>query len=278
MLYKPYKHTVLILLLFFSLVAASQEFTNKIEGRVYSKDGDVAATHVSNISRNRGTITDLNGFFTISARLGDTLVFSAVQYKKNEIVITAQILKTKTINVFMEEALTELSEVVVTPYNLTGDIKRDAGRLKVDNVITASTLGLPNAYVKVKTQNERKLAEADSGRFIEGARYRLDSTFNPMIAINLHKILNRLSGRTQRLKGYVAIDKEIGLLQKVKKSYHDSIYEQELKIPIDNINDFMNFCEVDSTYVEVVESEDILLLWEFLKRNSAIYRENNGLE
>ena len=39
---------------------------------------------VSNITRNKGTITDIKGYFEISVRLNDTLVFSAVQYKRKE--------------------------------------------------------------------------------------------------------------------------------------------------------------------------------------------------
>ena len=262
----------------FSVVSLrAQEYSTEIEGRVYSKDGDVAATHVSNITQNRGTITDVNGFFNISVKLNDTLVFSAVQYKKKKFVVTIETLDTKKLEVFLEVALTQLNEVVVTPYNLTGDLNRDAKRLKIKPIVTASTLGLPNAYVKPKTKNERRLAEADSGKFIEFGHYALDSTFNPMVMINIHKILNRVTGRTQKLKKYVAIDKEIALLNKVKRFYHDSIYQQELKIPEDQINDFMNFCEVDSLYTDVVESDDILRLWEFLERNSLVYRKNNNL-
>lgn len=272
------KQLVFLLLLFYGCCLCAQDYNTRIEGRVYSKNGDVAATHVSNITQNRGTITDVGGYFDISVKLNDTLVFSAVQFKKKEVVVTIVILKSKKLEVPLEEALTQLNEVVVTPYNLTGDINRDAKRLKIKPIVTASTLGLPNAYVKIKTQNERRLAEADGGRFIEFGHYALDSTFNPMVMINIHKILNRVTGRTQTLKKYVAIDKEIALLNKVKKFYHDSIYQQGLKIPEDRINDFMNFCEVDSTYTNVVESDDILRLWEFLERNSIIYRKNNELD
>lgn len=71
----------------------AQEFAKQIEGRVYSKDADVAAVHVSNISTQRGTITDVSGYFEIMARLNDTLVFSAVQYEKVELVVTWDILE-----------------------------------------------------------------------------------------------------------------------------------------------------------------------------------------
>ncbi len=258
--------------------ANAQEFSTKLEGQVYSIDADVAATHVSNISSNKGTITDAAGFFTISVQLNDTLVFSAVQYKRKEVVVSLKVLKSKLLRVALEASLTELDEVVVTPYNLSGDLNRDLGNIEVGNIVTASTLGLPNANVKVITQNERRLYEADNGKFITLGNYKLDSTFNPMVMINLNKILNRVTGRTQKIKKFVAIDKEIAFLQKVKQLYPDSVYVQDLKIPATSINDFMNFCEVDSTFVETVETDDVLKIWELLYQNSMIYRKNNGLD
>jgi len=272
------QNKVYILLLFGVCFGVhAQEFNTKLEGRVFSKDGDVAATHVFNHSANKVTITDAGGFFTISAKLNDTLVFSAVQYKRKEVIVTLEILKTDAFRVLLEPSLTELDEVVVTPYNLSGDLKRDVGNLDIEPVITASTLGLPNAYVKVKTQNERRLFEADNGKFISLGHYKLDSTFNPMIFVNLNKILNRVTGRTQKIKKYVAIDREIALLQKVKRLYPDSIFVQDLSIPKTRINDFMNFCEVDSTFKEVVAADDVLKIWELLLKNSMTYRKNNGL-
>jgi hypothetical protein len=272
------KSGIVILFLCSSWGISAQEFTTKLEGRIYSKDADVAATHVSNISSKKGTITDAQGFFSISVRLNDTLVFSAIQYKRKEVVVTLEVLKTDLFNVPLEPSLTELDEVVVTPYNLSGDLKRDIITIKVENIVTASTLGLPNANVKVISQNERRLFEADNGKFISLGNYKLDSTFNPMIMVNLNKILNRVTGRTQKLKKFVAIDKEIAMLQKVKRLYPDSLFVQDLKIPETKINDFMNFCEVDSTYNEVVEGDDILNIWEFLYRNSLVYRKNNALD
>lgn len=63
----------------------------------------------------------------------------------------------------MEAVLTELDEVVVTPYNLTGDITRDLKRISTAPVVTASTLGLPNAHVRKMDQNERLINQATSG-------------------------------------------------------------------------------------------------------------------
>lgn len=279
-----YEHIILALPFFFGWTSTAQDFSTQLEGKVFSQDGDVTATHVSNISSNRGTITDSNGFFTISARLNDTLVFSAVQFKRKEVVVTIETLEEGRLLVRLEESLTELEEVVVTPYNLTGDLNRDADRLKIAPIVTASTLDLPNAYVKVKTQNERKLLEAKDGAYLKPLNLSIPFgngsgiDIPAGVAINIKRILNDLNGYTRTLKTNIEIDRNIAILNRVKRIYHDSMYEQELKIPKENINDFMNFCEVDSSYVEVVASKDILRLWEFLKRNSATYRQNNGLD
>lgn len=272
------KHITFLVLLFLGMVLVAQDNSIKIEGRVYSEDGDVASTHILNISIQRFTIANANGFFSIPVRVNDTLVFSAVQFKRKQLVINKENIRQKILVVPLEEALTELDEVVVTPYNLKGELDRDVKRLKIEPIVTSSTLGLPNAYVKVKTQNERILAEADSGRFVELGHYSLDSTFNPTVVINLHKILNRISGRTKQLKKFVATDKEIALLNKVKGFYPSYVYEHELKIPKDRLNDFMYFCEVDSLFTTIVATDNQFIIWEFMQKKSYAYRENNGLD
>ena len=73
-------------------MSAQNPFAKSIEGRVYNEKGDVAATHVLNTTQKSATITDVNGFFTISASLNDTLVISAIQFKKKTIVITQSVL------------------------------------------------------------------------------------------------------------------------------------------------------------------------------------------
>ncbi|MGI9549847.1 MAG: hypothetical protein ACR2MT_01505 [Aurantibacter sp.] len=258
------KSKVLPLLFLFmaTSVLAQDQFFNKLEGRVYSGDGDVAATHVLNITSNRFTITDTDGFFEIPARLYDTLVFSAVQFKRKEIVVTLDILEQDLLMVPMEDALTQLSEVVVRPYNLSGDISRDVVNLKTEAVTTASTLKLPNAYVKIPTQAERKLYEATSGSGL----------------IPLNPILNGISGRTKMLKKRVKRDEKYARTQRVRAFYTDSLFTTEFKIPQDKIDDFMFFCEVDMTFQEVVDTHDRLKIWEYLRRKSLVYRNNNELD
>lgn len=256
------KVVFVVFLLFTSEVGAQTLFSHQLEGRVYSKDGDVAATHVLNTTSQKAAITDINGFFAITARLFDTLVFSAVQYKRRSIVVTSEILDSKFLQVPLEDALTQLDEVIVMPYNLTGDMGADLQRMDPGPIVTSSTLDLPNAYVRVITQSERKVHEATTGGGL----------------IPLFPIINGISGRTKMLKDRVKRDQKYERTQRVREFYADSLFTAEFKIPQAKIADFMYFCEVDSVFQQIVDSHDRFKIWEYMGKKSAVYRKNNELE
>ncbi len=259
----PKTNILLILAVLGSFLTRAQSYNEKeIEGKVTSDDGDVAATHVLNTSTERAAITDIKGYFKIAAKLNDTIVFSAVQYKRKEIVVTQALLESKFINVPLEDALTELDEVVVMPYNLTGDMSRDADRISIEPVITSSTLGLPNAYVKNPTKAERVLYEATSGGGL----------------LPLNPIINGISGRTKYLKNQVKLQKTYARTERVRAFYVDSLIVADLHIPEDKIDDFMYFCEIDSTFQATVDTHDRLQIWEVMKGRSKLYRKNNELD
>lgn len=262
----------LILLFISSWVGAQNPFSKELEGRVVSKSGDVAATHVQNKTTKRATITDVNGYFTIQATVNDTLIFSAVQFKKKEIVVTTDMLQSALIQIPLEDALTELDEVVVTPYNLSGDISKDLNILETEPVVTASTLGLPNAYVKKIPQSERLLQEA-AGMQVTG----ITSGMGAGGSMSLNPIINGITGRTKMLKKRVKRDKKYERTQRVRAFYADSVFITDLKIPQQKIEDFMYFCEVDTTFQTIIDTHNHLKIWEYLRKQSLVYRENNEL-
>ncbi len=253
------KFICIFLVLFCSTLSAQNFFSKNLEGRVYSKDGDVAATHVQNLTTNKATITDIDGFFTIQVHLNDTLLFSAVQLKKKQIVITSEIEHQKILQVLLEDAVNELDEVIVRPYNLTGNIDQDIDIIKTEAIVTAHTIGLPNAYARVPSKAERELFEATTGGGI----------------LPLNPILNGISGRTKMLKKRLARNNLYERTQRVKAFYNDSLFSTQLKIPKDKVDDFLYFCEIDATFQTVVDSHDRLKIWEFMQKKSVTYLETN---
>ncbi|WP_297706729.1 carboxypeptidase-like regulatory domain-containing protein [uncultured Eudoraea sp.] len=244
-------------LIFFLIVinASAQSIFSKLKGKVTNGNKGVPDVHVMNTSANRATITDSEGLFSISAKLNDTILFSAVQYKRMSLVVSRAMLESRYIIVPLEEFINELDEVVVRPYNLSGDLSRDMNSLNREKVYVASTLGLPNAYVKPITQAERKLNEATTGGGL----------------VPLNPIINAISGRTKYLKKVVATQNKYARTNRVREYYADSMFVKYLKIPESKIEDFMYFCEVDIPFSVVVDSHDKLKIWEYLKLRSNAY-------
>ena len=257
---------VFLFLVFLSFVFSTYaQQTKDLEGRVFSKDGDVAGTHIINSITHRATITDENGFFTIEAKLNDTLVFSAVQYRRKVLPVHAAIMESRLLNVYLEEGEIKLDEVLVMPYNLSGDLFKDLDSLKIGAIVTASSLGLPNADVKPPTQSERKLYTARTWDF------RVNS-------IKLDPLINFFSGRTKMLKERVAREAEYDNFQNTRNFYVDSLFMHSLLIPQHKIDDFMHYCVVDSAFRTLVDSHNGLKIWEYMRKKSMIYKENNDLD
>ena len=251
----------------------SQDGTSIIYGNVKSSDSDVVGIHVLNMTRHKATITDSFGHFKLAVQVNDTLLFSAVQLKKKYLVISREMISSNRILIPLEELVNELDEVVVRPYNLTGDIEKDIEALNITPTVSASSLGLPNANVRVITQNERLLFEADHGKFVD----LYGHYFGLGIVINVHKILNSVSGRTQKLKKQVIKDDENEINKEIRSFFKDSLYILDLKIPESKIDEFFYFCQVDSNFQNLAESKNPLEIWEFFKKKSDVYRKENHL-
>ena len=260
---------VFIFFLFVCAVSMAQtSFSKNLEGKAVSKNNGVADVHIMNISANKATITDEEGNFIITVTLGDTLLFSAVQFKRKTLVISSAILESKFISVSLEEFVNELDEVVVRPFDLSGDLAEDMKQLQIGQVVSATSLGLPNAHVKPLMQSERQLRTAAGPKF------------HPLMILSppIDPIINAISGRTKMLKKRVARDKKELRLQGVRNSVADSLFLTQLRIPKEKIDDFMYFCEADETFDTLVRSDDKIAIWDFLLKKSAAYRENNALD
>ncbi|AWX45367.1 hypothetical protein HME9304_02381 [Flagellimonas maritima] len=247
---------------------AQKSNQKEIKGKVYSKDKDVVGVVVQNITSNSAVITGIDGNFSILAKLSDTLIFSAVQFKRKLLPVTEELLNTKSVTVILEEFVNELKEVVVKPFNLSGDLGQDLGGLELEKNVSAEALGLPNAHRKIPTQSERKLQQSTFGKF------------NPsmILAPPLDPIINAITGRTKMLKNRVKVDKAYARTQRVQDVYIDSLFVTTFKIPAEKINDFMYFCEVDEKFQQTVDSKDRLKILDYLISRSRVYREVNNLD
>lgn len=127
------------------LVTAQNVTRVEISGKIVVDSDDLEGITVYNTSAKQGVITDANGLFKIRVGLNDMIEFRALQFQDFKVVIDGNILKTKQLTVFLVEKINRLDEVIILPYDLTGNLLLDIESVKTFNPdLDAIYFGLAN--------------------------------------------------------------------------------------------------------------------------------------
>src|SRR5690606_21585672 len=101
-----------------------------VEGKIHvPKDEDAEGISVYNISSQQGTVTDAEGAFEIAIAENDRLQIFALQYKTFTVVMDEGVIKQQKLNIFVNPAITQLDEVVIRPYDLSGNVRADVEKI-----------------------------------------------------------------------------------------------------------------------------------------------------
>jgi hypothetical protein len=122
--------------LFFVLIITQISFSQAIErkvlrGKIVADSIEVENLTVYNITSNKGAITDIDGKFSINARPTDTLFVQGVSFESKKYILTQKDFWLPILEIKLHIKVTELNEIVVTPYSLTGNLKEDTKRIQV---------------------------------------------------------------------------------------------------------------------------------------------------
>ncbi|SDK98947.1 TonB-linked outer membrane protein, SusC/RagA family [Catalinimonas alkaloidigena] len=126
--------------------ARRQALARTISGRVIDAAGEgIPGVNIVEKGTSNGTITDVQGSFTLSVSDDATLVFSAVGYNPQEIAVGNQ----SVINLTLEENVQALSEVVVVGYGTKrkSDLTGAVSQVKQDEL---SVVAAPNALQAIQ--------------------------------------------------------------------------------------------------------------------------------
>ncbi|WP_294962575.1 carboxypeptidase-like regulatory domain-containing protein [uncultured Flavobacterium sp.] len=203
----------IIIFLFFVQIGFGQKTDVKLlTGKVQEQSSPVEGVNIINNASQVTAVSDSDGNFSIAAREGDVLVFSAVNLDPVKLRINSEDLAKSSLVVKMTAKEVELKEVVVN-----------------ENAnITAENLGIIPYGQKKYTPAERKVYTATS--------------------TSIDKLLNKISGRTAMLKKEVNVEKKEILFSKLEYLFEENYYTDRLKIPVDDIKGFQLFCVDDADF------------------------------
>ena len=122
-----------------------EQSTFPVSGVVKDANGEpLIGVNIRLKNTTSGTITDLDGKFKLNVKQGDVLVFSYTGYTTKEVTIKDR----TSLNITMEENLTELGEVVVTALGIKKETKAltyNVQELKAADLVTVKDANFMNA-------------------------------------------------------------------------------------------------------------------------------------
>nr|WP_294786521.1 carboxypeptidase-like regulatory domain-containing protein [uncultured Flavobacterium sp.] len=201
-----------VFFVFVQIIFGQKNDSKQIVGKVFEQSTPIEGVNIINNTTQVATVSDSEGNFSITAREGEVLVFSAVNLEPLKRRVAATDFYPTILLARMTAKEVELKEVIVN-----------------ENAnITAENLGIIPYGQKKYTPAERKVYTANS--------------------TSVDKLLNAISGRTTMLKKEVNLEKKEALFRKLEYLFDENYYTDRLRIPVDDIKGFQLFCVDDADF------------------------------
>lgn len=221
---------VLIVVLGQTTWSQTQERT-VLNGRITSNTFDLEGVYVINTQTEAMTTTNGSGAFSITAKVGDELIFSSIQFKENRVPLTAENFSDINFSVKLNMVMHQLQEVVVKSYN---------------SGINAVSLGIIPSGQKSYTAAERKLHAASD----------LDAHIGLGGSVALDPLLNMFSGRTAMLKKELAVEKKEAFMKLLERMFSIDHFVNRLQIPLEYVKGFEYYAVENDKFTVILNSKN----------------------
>lgn len=218
-------------------IHAQQKEDVIIKGKITAPSIGFEEVVVKNENSNQFTTCDKNGFFSIGGKLGDLLQLTAPELETKRKKISFLDYESQSISIEMTPKSIALKEVIIN----------------TSTSITAEKLGIIPENQKKYTPAERRLTTAGDFKALHLLNLLGGS-------LPLDPIINKISGRTKRLKKEVATEQKERLLKRLRTLFDDDFYTLRLKIPTPYIEAFRYFCIENTFFVSYLTTGTIKLL------------------
>lgn len=222
-----------------------------LRGVVLYKNTPVPDQNVINVDAQNATTTDEEGEFLIQVSQGDVLAFTALNFELKTVEITQQIIANERLVVEVEEKITELDEVVITPENREAWIQNKNAQFK--------------EYV----------FEKDHSTPIR-TNYAIPTSQRGMVnGINFVNIFKALfKSNSNKDQGPDILPSQV-----LRQVYDDEFFVVDLKIPQDKIDAFLYYVDDKLPSQELMKTDHEFELIDFLvdqsKNFNALYESSN---
>ena len=212
----------------------------EILGKIIADSVAVEGINVLNSTNQKGTVSDRDGFFSLFAKEGDILVFSAVNLTTLYRRISKQDLVLDKIKIKMTPKSISLKEVVINE----------------NSKITAENIGIIPHGQKKYTQAERKLKTAGDFKPIH-----LLGLLGGSLAVD--PIINKMNGKSTMLKKEIEVEKKESYLKQLDNLFDIDYFVNKLKIPSEYVKGFEYYVVENEKFTTILKSNNKTMTYFF---------------
>lgn len=271
---KTKKLLIFLLILGTTFSMCGQNKRTLILGTILSKTVSVENIHVLNLTTKRGLVTNLDGEFEINVKESDTLFFSGIQFQEEKMIITKEILDRSELLVYLQESSYSLDEVVLQK-EVSDDSKRKKQDFLSSYALDFSAKNFPDSRTLID-EDSRMTTSNDSqigGGRGSGLFYIASLLLQPIIK-PIGKAIKRKSKEKAKTAAFNQSVKE-AVDNEIRDYLGDSFFTNDLTIPKDHINLFIEFCASKNIGAYFLKKQDLKLIDVFIKEIDNYKRINN---
>ncbi|SNR82062.1 hypothetical protein SAMN04488009_0239 [Maribacter sedimenticola] len=209
---------------------------------IYMSQG-VPNENVINTTSERATITNDQGQFKIDVKVGDELVFTAINYNIKVVTITEDILENNRLVVEVNEKVTELDEVVITPEQQERFLKLKNEEFK------------EYEYEIDRSTEVENIALSQSERGLQ----------NGLNFVNIFRAIFKSQSEKEETGPKLKVSEVL------RQVYDDTFFVVDLQIPQDRINEFLIYCDTRMPAQSLLKKENEFQLIDALVTNSKTF-------
>lgn len=258
---------LLFLCLSFSIVSFSQEVKRvEISGKIVVNSEDLENVTIFNASSNKGTLTDEEGKFKIEVALFDILEVHALQFQDFTVTVDQNIIDSRKATIFLVEKVNKLDEIVILPYDLTGNLVADMESVKTFNPdLDAIYFGIGDISAYEFPDDYKSEVENIAARGPNDIRYQMNGA--AIIGMLLKPLFK--SGKDRKAKKQ---DETIDISSNGLRDYYSARYiSDNFNVPEDKIDDFVVYVESHGLDYSLLKKGKELEFLEFLTLKSKEY-------
>lgn len=229
-----------------SAIIAQDDERRLLMGKVIYKNYGVPNEYVINSTTEKATVTNNEGEFSIAVKVGDELVFTAVNYQYKLVKISPEILEKNRLTVTVNEKVTQLDEVVINPDD-------------------------PERFLKVKNE-EFKGFEYEIDRESEVDNVAMSDLDRGMQdGVNFVNIFRAIFKSKE-----IAPEEgpKLKVSQVLRQIYDDQFFVADLNIPQDKIDAFLFYCDAQMPATTLLKKENEFQLIDSLVNHSKTFLAN----